>query len=116
MRIHVRSRGFELTDALRAHVERRLLFALSRFGRRLRSVQLHMDDVNGPRGGADKRCQIVARLAPWGKVRVQELDGDLYAAISRAADRLDRAVAREAERRRDMRLYPHTHGEKETVQ
>ena len=65
---------------------------------------LRMDDVNGPRGGADKRCQIVARLTPTGEVRVQELDGDLYAAISRATDRLDRAVGREVERLREMRL------------
>ncbi len=116
MRIHVRSRGFELTEALRAHAERRLLFALGRFGGRVQSVMLRIDDVNGQRGGADKRCQIAARLAPWGEVRVEEMDGDLYAAISRAADRLDRAVARETERRREMRLYPETHGEKETLQ
>ena len=116
MRIHVRSRGFELTDALRAHAERRLLFALGRYGGRLQSVLLRIDDVNGPRGGADKRCQIVARLAPRGDVRVEELDGDLYAAISRAADRLDRAVARETERRREVGLYPETHGEKEALQ
>ncbi|MFS8070205.1 MAG: HPF/RaiA family ribosome-associated protein [Byssovorax sp.] len=103
MRIHVRSRGFDLTKALRAHAERRLLFALGRFGRRLQSVMLRMDDVNGPRGGADKRCQIVARLAPGGDVRVEELDGDLYAAIDRAADRFDHTVAREMERRREVR-------------
>ena len=116
MRIHVRSRGFELTDALRAHAERRLLFALARFGTRVQSVMLRMDDVNGPRGGADKRCHILARLVPWGDVRVEELDGDLYVAIDRAADRLDRAVAREIERRREMRLLPETRGEKETLQ
>ena len=116
MRIHVRSRGFDLTNALRAHAERRLLFALGRFGRRVQSVMLRMDDVNGPRGGADKRCQIVARLVPWGDVRVEEPDGDLYGAIDRAADRLDRAVAREIERRREMRLLHETRGEKETLQ
>ena len=116
MRIYVRSRGFELTDALRVHAERRLLFALGRFGTRLQSVTVRMDDVNGPRGGADKRCQIAARLAPYGAVRVEELDGDLYGAIDRAADRLDRAVAREIERRREMRPLPETRGEKETLQ
>jgi ribosomal subunit interface protein len=116
MRIHVRSRGFELTDALRGYAERRLLFALSRFGRKVLSVTLRLDDLNGPRGGVDKRCQIIAHLPPWGDVRVEELDGDLYAAISRAADRLDRAVARETERRLEMRMYPETHGEKEALQ
>ena len=116
MRIHVRSRGFELTDALRAYAEWRLRFALGRFGTRLQSVTVRIDDVNGPRGGADKRCQIVAHLAPGGEIRVEELDGDLYAAIARAADRLDRAVAREMARRREMRLLPETRGEKETLQ
>ena len=116
MRIRVRSRGFELTNALRAHAERRLLFALGRFGIRLQSVMLGMDDVNGPRGGADKRCQIVARLAPWGDVRVEELDGDLYAAIDRAADRVARAVVREMERRREMRLFSEPRVEKERLQ
>jgi len=79
-------------------------------------VILRMDDVNGPRGGADKRCQIVARIAPWGDFRVEGLDGDLYGAIDRAADRLDRAVAREIERRREMRPLHETRGEKETLQ
>jgi ribosomal subunit interface protein len=116
MRIHVRCRGFELTHALRTHAERRLLFAVGRFGRRVQSVMLRMDDVNGPRGGADKRCQIVARLAPWGDVRVEELDGDLHGAIDRAADRLDRAVARGIERRREMRLLHETRDQKETLQ
>lgn len=111
MRIHLRSRRFELTDALRAYAERRLLFALSRFGGRVLSVMLRFDDVNGPRGGVDKRCRIIAHLSPpWGDVRVEELDGDLYAAISRAADRLARAVAREAERRQEVRTYPEGHG------
>ena len=41
---------------------------------------------------------------------MEGLDGDLYAAIDRAADRLDRAVAREIERRREMRLLPETGG------
>lgn len=111
MRIHVRSRGFELTDALRAYAERRLLFALSRFGGKVASVMLRLDDVNGPRGGPDKRCRVIAHLPPpWGDVRVEELDEDLYAAISRAADRLARAVAREAERQQETRTYPEGQG------
>lgn len=116
MRIHVRSRGFELTDALRGYAERRLLFALGRFGRKVLAVTMRLDDLNGPRGGSDKRCQIIAQLSPRGDVRVEELDGDLYAAISRGAERLDRAVARETKRRRELRRYPDTHGEQETLQ
>jgi putative sigma-54 modulation protein len=75
MSVWVRSRGFELSHGLRAHAERRLRHVLGRFRMRLRSVILRLDDVNGPRGGNDKRCRIVAQLAPRGDVRVEEMDG-----------------------------------------
>jgi ribosomal subunit interface protein len=116
MRVHVHSRSFELTEALRVHGERRLLFALSRFGRQVRAVRVVLDDVNGARRGIDKRCQIVAQLVPGGDVRVEQLDGDLYAAIDRAADRAHHAVAREIERRRERPLVPATRETKERTQ
>jgi ribosomal subunit interface protein len=115
MSVRVRSRGFELSDALRTHAERRLRRLLGRFRMRLRSVILRLDDVNGPRGGNDKRCRIVAQLAHRGEVRVEEVDGDLYAAIARAADRLERAVARATERRLRARRFRETQGGKETA-
>jgi ribosome-associated translation inhibitor RaiA len=106
MRIRVQGRGLYLTDGLRAHAQRRLLFGLSRFGSQVESVRLLLDDVNGPRGGVDKRCQIAVQLMPWGDVRVEQLDRNLYAVIDRAADRVHHAVAREMERRRQMPLVP----------
>lgn len=61
MRIHIHARGFALTEALRIHGERRLLFALSRFGRQVLDVKMALGDLNGARGGIDKRCQVVGR-------------------------------------------------------
>lgn len=108
MRIHVQSRALEHTEALHGYVQRRLLFALSRFGARLQSVRVRLDDLNGPRGGIDKRCQIDAHLGPWGDVRIEQLAGEVHAAIDRAADRLQHAVAREMERRRQTQVVPLT--------
>jgi ribosome-associated translation inhibitor RaiA len=116
MRIHVHCRGFAPTEALRLHGERRLLYALSRFGRQVRAVRVRLDDLNGTRGGIDKRCQIVAQLVPWRDVRVEQLDGDLYAAIDRAADRAHQAVAREIERLRETRLVRATRETKQRTQ
>lgn len=95
MRITVRAAGFELADALKDHVERRLLFALGRFVQRVASVSVRLEDVNGARGETDKRCVMVVRLKPRGHVLVECADSDVYAAIDRTADRVDRAVARE---------------------
>lgn len=116
MRIHIHARGFALTEALRIHGERRLLFALSRFGRQVLAVKMALDDLNGARGGIDKRCQVVVGLVAGGGLRVEQLDGDLYAAIDRAADRAHHAVAREVGRRRQARVVPATRQTKERTQ
>jgi len=97
----VRGDGIEVSTELGAHVERRLSFALARFGRRVRAVSVGLADLNGPRGGIDKRCSMQARLDPRGTVRVEDTDSDLPAAIDRAATRLARAVTRALERRRE---------------
>lgn len=95
MRLSIRASGIELSEELRRHVERRLLFALSRFGERVKDVTVRLADLNGPRGGIDKRCRMLAQLAPRGAIRVVKTDGDLQAAIDRCAERLGRSVVRE---------------------
>ena len=53
-------------------MERRLDFALGRFGGRISQVTVGLEDLNGPRGGADKRCRLAVRLVPSGKVTIEE--------------------------------------------
>lgn len=94
MNLDIRSRGFALTPPLREHAERRLGFALARFSPRLGSVTMRLEDVNGPKGGEDKRCRIEARLEGHPALLAEATGDDLYRAIDTAADRLGRAVAR----------------------
>ena len=62
-RTEVRSVGVDVGDRLKSYLERRLLFALGRFGRRVTAVRIWISDVNGPKGGTDKKCTIAARLS-----------------------------------------------------
>ncbi len=101
MRIGVRGRHVELTKGLLEHVERRLRFALSRFGQRIRLAAVQLADLNGPRGGVDKQCKVTVTLSPSGKVMVEATDADLHTSIDLAADRAERSVTRELERRRE---------------
>ncbi|MEW5890321.1 MAG: HPF/RaiA family ribosome-associated protein [Pseudomonadota bacterium] len=94
MQFDIRTQGFDLTDALRQHAERRLTCALSRFHGRLGRVSMWLTDYNGPRGGVDKRCLLLVRIAGAPEVLITELSKDLYIAIDRAADRAGRTVAR----------------------
>jgi ribosome-associated translation inhibitor RaiA len=99
--VNVRGYGLHVSPEVGGRVERRLSFVLSRFGGRVTAVSVRLKDLNGPRGGIDKRCSMQARLAPRGSVRVEYTDSELHAAVDRAAARLARAVARALERRRN---------------
>ena len=103
MRMNVSGHNIELTDALRAHIERRLLFALGRFQRRIRRVTVRVFDVNGPRGGVDKTCRVVVDVIPSGRIVVEHTEDDLHTAMDWAAERTGHAVGRELARRREIR-------------
>jgi putative sigma-54 modulation protein len=100
MRLEMRGVNFELADALVDHIERRLRFALGRFAARINRLTVHLTDVNGPRGGIDKRCRIAVALVPRGMVMIEGSGQDPFALISDAAKRARRSVRRALERRR----------------
>ena len=100
MQISIQANGFSLTEGLRAHVERRMRAALGWSGGHLRRLAVSLSDINGPRGGRDKRCKVQVRLAGGAEVVIEDTETDLYAAIDRAAERADRAVVRRMERQR----------------
>ncbi|GJM23428.1 MAG: hypothetical protein DHS20C15_33430 [Planctomycetota bacterium] len=103
MKFEFRARGLKLSKALRDHVEARLHYALGRFGDRVRRVQVQFTDVNGPRGGEDIECRVLARLAPRGEIVVQELRGNPFAAAALAAQRVGYSASRFFERQNDRR-------------
>jgi ribosome-associated translation inhibitor RaiA len=49
-------------------------------------------DVNGHRGGHDKKCDVQVQLAGGQAVRLRETDRSLYRAVDRAAKRVRRVV------------------------
>ena len=111
MQIAVQTRGFPLTGALEKHVQDRLRFTFSRVADRVRRVRVSLSDINGPRGGVDKRFLIEARLDGLPSVVIQDLQSDLYIAIDRAAGRAARSVMRRlalktSKRRHNVRKDP----------
>jgi hypothetical protein len=60
MQVLFKSRHPQATD-LRDLTERRVRFVLRRLGWLVPRAEVQMSDVNGPRGGIDKRCQVELR-------------------------------------------------------
>ena len=93
MRVEIRERDVEVTEILRAHVERRLGLALGRFADRIGRVTVRISGANGRAGERAARCQIDVSLRPQ-NVRAGDTDADLFAAVDNASDRVSRSVAR----------------------
>ena len=98
MTVQIRSNGIEVTDDLREHIERTLASSLDRFTQRLKSVSVFLADLNGPRGGVSRLCQMTARFRNGRVVHMLQKDSEIEPAIKRAADRLKYALSRDASR------------------
>lgn len=97
MQLEIRSKNFSMTGAIRSHIEKRLGFALDRFMNHVRSVLVWVGDVNGPKGGIDKSCRVAIEVG-FRRVVLEERAPDLYRAITLAARRTRKAIAREVKR------------------
>ena len=100
MRIEIRTRGVDITDELRELVRRRTHFAFSRLREQMSRVSLTVSDVNGPRGGVDKMCQVRVVGRFW-NVLVRDEHANLATAVGRAISRAGRVAARNHDRALD---------------
>ena len=101
--IDIRFCGLEGSNSLRAHIVRRLRLQWRHLDRTLSSVVVRLSDVNGPKGGADKRCHVTLRRPGLRPITIEEFSEDAYSAVDTAVERAVRAAARGLERVRAMR-------------
>jgi hypothetical protein len=101
--IDIRFRGIESSDALESHVTRRVRNHLRRFGQDLTAVVVRIADVNGPRGGVDKRCRITVRGPRFGSSTLSKLGTDAFAVVDVAVGTMAHALGRQITRARRQR-------------
>lgn len=99
MHIQIHSDDFSLTEDLRDHIVRRLAYALNHGRDMVSRIVVRLSDVNGSRGGVDKRCGIEIRLKGDSAITIDDTQADLYVAIGRAAERAGRTLDRRLARR-----------------
>ncbi len=98
MLILITDRSGAMDSQMSETAKRKVRFALSRFAPRVSSVELVINDENGPRGGVDKSCRLQVSLKWAQDVVITDRDDDLGRCIARAAERSARAVAKAIER------------------
>jgi len=93
MFVQIRTDNHIKSDAAaNARLEQKVRRKLKRFEDRLSRVEVHVADVNGPKGGGDKRVSIEARPAGHEPVAVHAEAKRIDAAVIQAADKAARAL------------------------
>jgi putative sigma-54 modulation protein len=100
MNVYVRFRGLQASPEVAELVSQRVNERLGRFASQLTSVLVRISDINGPKGGVDKRCQVTVQGPRFGVATFENLSADVPSAIEAAFDRLAHVVRRIFERRR----------------
>lgn len=100
MKIDIQARRVSLSRNLHNYTERRVQAALTRFDERIMKVSLWLSDVNGPKGGTDKYCQVKIIMAGKPDVVIEDTRENLYLAINRAIERAGQTVVRKLDRQR----------------
>lgn len=93
---------FESRDADGAQMRdlsiERVRFALRRLTTWVPQAKVQLSDVNGPRGGVDKRCQVELRTETAGTVVIASLAHDWRTALDLSLGRATRVLTRSLQR------------------
>lgn len=76
----------------------RVRFALRRLTALVPRAKVQFSDVNGPRGGVDKRCQVELSTETAGTVVIASLARDWRTALDRSLGRATRVLKRSLQR------------------
>ncbi len=90
-------------DAMRDLAVRRVRFAMRRMTWLVPRATVHLSDINGPRGGIDKRCQLQIKTDQAGVIVVTAIAQDWRAALDSALERATRVLLRLWTRRHEHR-------------
>ncbi len=93
MQVNFESRDPEAVQ-LREVAVSRLRFVTRRFSAMVPRATVQLTDINGPRGGVDKRCHVELTTDSSTKVMVTAVSSNWRSAIDQAVTRAARTLAR----------------------
>lgn len=94
MRLLIQTQGLLLSREDRDEIRTRIHQAFARFGHKTLGASLHLQDINGPRGGQDKNCHLVVELEDTTAV-ITDRGSDLKSVVNRAVHRAVQTLRRQ---------------------
>lgn len=106
MKVFFKSRDPQAAELL-DFSQRRTHFVLRRISWLVPQATVTMSDVNGPRGGIDKKCQVELKTGVAGTIVVASVANNWRSALDKALARAARFVLRQAKRTSEVKQFRH---------
>lgn len=94
MKINLKLRHVSINEGLEEYVQRRMDFALATRYPQTHQIDVTLSDINGPRGGEDKRCKVRIMIAGQRDIVIDDVQDNWQIAIDRAASRANKTLTR----------------------
>lgn len=104
MKIHLSPSRFLASASLKDHLSRRIGSAFSFARDKIGGISIKLSDLNGPRGGRDKLCQVSVQIPGRAEIVVKDVEEDIYAAVDCAIRKAAYRAAQMLKRRRRERM------------
>jgi len=98
MKLVIHGRNIEITDAIREHVEQKILKAVSHFKHLTNEVDVHLSVARNQRIAANQSAEVTL-FVDGAVVRAEESSESLYASIDLVADKISRQLRKFKEKR-----------------
>ncbi|WP_428034652.1 HPF/RaiA family ribosome-associated protein [Amphritea sp.] len=106
MKINLKVRHVSIKKGLEEYIRRRMTFALASRYDQTDQIDVTLSDINGPRGGEDKRCQVRILIAGQRDILIDDVRQNWQEAIDSAASRASRTLTRRLARIRSKSIRP----------
>jgi putative sigma-54 modulation protein len=94
MKSTIIAKGINASQALREYIMERVDSTLSRARDSINFITVRISDLNGSKGGVDKRCQIHLKMSGLPTIVVTGVSASIIDAIDHAAQRAAKVVER----------------------
>jgi putative sigma-54 modulation protein len=102
MKVLMRGVHLDMTDSLRDYAQRHLVDPIAKYIEdEATEVDIALVDINGPKGGIDQECRVTVRMPGFAATHVTETAETIHQAIDSTRDRLEKAIKRMVEKRRE---------------
>ncbi|TVQ10003.1 MAG: ribosome-associated translation inhibitor RaiA [Leptolyngbya sp. DLM2.Bin27] len=98
MKLVIHGRNIEITEAIREHVEQKILKAVSHFKHLTNEVDVHLSVARNHRIAANQAAEVTL-FVDGAVVRAEESSESLYASIDLVADKISRQLRKFKEKR-----------------